>query len=373
MQIQPITITDRDTWNGTLALLPTAHVLQTWEWGEFKAATTGWKPQRLAFMHRNQAVAMAQILTRQEGPFRVMYVPKGPALDWTDAALRRAVLNEIRRFAADRSAIFVKIDPDVVLDSGEPGTEYDQPNPLGHTIRAEWEDAGWLFSPEQVQFRNSVIVDLRQSTDDLLAAMKSKTRYNIRLSSRRDVDIRFGTADDMDRLYDLYATTALRDGFVIRPLSYYRLAWESFMKAGLAQPILAEWKGTALAHVIIFGFGKRAWYFYGASSNLERNRMPTYALQWAAIKWARAQGMQLYDFWGAPDDFADEDDPLAGVYRFKDGFGGTVVRRIGAWDFPVRPTLYTGYIRAMPILLGAMRTVARLRMRAAGRQPQEEV
>ena len=356
-------------WNTLLSTLPFPHLLQTWEWGDFKAATTGWRPQRIAFMHRNQAVAMAQFLMRQEGPFRVMYVPKGPALDWTNADLRHSVLSEIQRLATDRAAIFVKIDPDIVLDMGEPGTDEDQPNPLGYAVRAEWEEAGWLFSPQQVQFRNSVILDLRRSTDDLLAAMKSKTRYNVRLSGRKSVDIRFGTPEDMDLLYNLYATTATRDGFVIRPLNYYRLAWESFMKAGLAQPILAEWNGHPLGHVIVFGFGGRAWYFYGASSNEERNRMPTYALQWAAIKWAKAQGMQVYDFWGAPDDFADENDPLAGVFRFKDGFGGTVVRRIGAWDFPVKPTLYAAYTRAMPLVLGAMRTVARLRMAATDRQP----
>jgi lipid II:glycine glycyltransferase (peptidoglycan interpeptide bridge formation enzyme) len=240
MQLQPISINDRDTWNSTLALLPTAHVLQTWEWGDFKAATTGWRPQRIAFMHKNQALAMAQVLLRQEGPFRVMYVPKGPALDWTNADLRRSVLAEIQRLATDRDVIFVKIDPDIVLDMGEPGGPDDQPNPLGHAIRAEWEEAGWLFSAEQIQFRNSVILDLRRGADDLLMDMKSKTRYNIRLSGRKSVDIRFGSPDDMDLLYDLYATTAARDGFVIRPLSYYRQAWERFLKAGLAQPILAE-------------------------------------------------------------------------------------------------------------------------------------
>lgn len=362
MQLLAKTVTDRATWNATLAKLPYAHVLQTWEWGEFKAQTTGWEPDRLAFFNRGEAVGMAQVLTRQQGPFRVMYVPKGPALDFTDEEIRQAVVEELKRYARERGAIFLKIDPDVVVGVGEPGTPEARPLPLGERIQEEWARAGLRFSHEQIQFRNSVVLDLRRDEEDLLMEMKPKTRYNIRLAARKGVTVRFGDADDLDLLYELYEQTARRDDFVIRPLAYYRKAWADFMRAGLAIPIIAEYKGRPLAHVIIFGHGKRAWYFYGASSDEERNRMPTYALQWAAIRWAKSQGMAVYDMWGAPDDFADDDDPLAGVYRFKSGFGGTVVRRTGAWDYPVNERLYALYTRAKPALLGAMRWVARQRL-----------
>ena len=361
MQIATQTINDRNTWNATLALLPYAHVLQTWEWGEFKASTTGWKPTRTAFLRRGEVVGMAQILTRQEGPFRVMYVPKGPALDYANEPLRKAILEALKRHAREAGAIFIKIDPDVVTGIGVPGENGAYENPLGQQIQREWQAAGLRFSPEQVQFRNSVVIDLRQDEEDLLMAMKQKTRYNVRLAGRKDVRVRFGDADDLDLLYELYAETARRDDFLIRPLSYYRKAWADFMRAGLAQPIIAEYRGKALAHVIIFGFGKRAWYFYGASSDEERNRMPTYLLQWEAIRWAKRQKMAVYDFWGAPDDFADADDPLSGVFRFKDGFGGTVVRRIGAWDYPARPLQYRLYRVAMPLVIKGMQAVARLR------------
>jgi peptidoglycan pentaglycine glycine transferase (the first glycine) len=370
MQIHTTAVTDRETWNATLALIPNAHVLQTWEWGEFKASTTGWKPERFAYMHKGQTVAFAQILTRQEGPFKVSYVPKGPALDYGSRELANAVLEALKRHAREQHVIFLKIDPDVVIGYGVPGEAGAYDEPLGAQISAGWEKAGLRFSREQIQFRNSVVVDLRRSEDDLLAAMKQKTRYNVRLAARRDVDIRFGDESDLDLLYSLYAETALRDGFVIRPLAYYRQAWGDFMKAGLAQPIIAEYKGRAIAHVIIFGFGRRAWYFYGASSDEERSRMPTYALQWEAMRWAKSQGMMLYDMWGAPDDFDDERDPMAGVFRFKSGFGGVVVRRAGAWDYPVRPTLYTVYTRAMPALLGVMRGLAR-RQQGRGAQPPD--
>ncbi len=374
MQIHTITIDDRDTWNSTLALMPYAHVLQTWEWGEFKTTTTGWRPHRIAFMHKAQAVGMAQILTRQKGPLRIMYVPKGPALDYTDTSLRQTIIEELKRYARERGAIFIKIDPDVVIGVGVPGApngpvELGEPaetaafdDPLGQQIAREWSEAGLVCSREQVQFRNSIVVDLRRSEDDLLAAMKQKTRYNVRLGPRRDLTVRFGTVDDLEVLYRLYAETARRDGFVIRPFSYYRQAWGDFMRAGLAQPILAEYRGRPVAHVIIFGFARRAWYFYGASSDEERHRMPAYLLQWEAMRWAKSQGMAVYDFWGAPDNFEDQTDPLAGVFHFKQGFGGTVVRRIGAWDYPANPQLYGLYTRTMPAVLAIMRGLGRRRM-----------
>ncbi len=368
MQIQPQTITDRGLWNATLAEIPYAHVLQTWEWGEFKRQTTGWTPQRLAYYHQGGVVAMAQVLRREIGPLRILYVPKGPALDYSNPALRSAVIQSLQRHAREEGAIFIKIDPDVVIGTGVPGAGDAAEVAQGHQIAAEWQALGWQYSPEQVQFRNSVIIDLRREEEAVLMAMKQKTRYNVRLAIKRGVTTRLGTVDDLDLLYRLYVQTAQRDGFVIRPFSYYRQAWGDFIRAGLAQPIVAERHGQALAHVIIFGFGKRAWYFFGASSDDERNLMPTYLLQWEAIRWARAQKMSVYDFWGAPDDFGNEADPLAGVFRFKEGFGGTVVRRIGAWDFPARPRLYRLYTRTMPAVLEVMRGFGRRRLRreAAG-------
>jgi len=365
MQLHAQKIDDRAAWNTTLARLPYTHVLQSWEWGDFKAATTGWRPERIAYLHRGDVVGMAQVLTRQEYGQRIMYVPKGPVLDYADRDLRQAMLREMERHAREAGAIFIKIDPDIPVGWGVPGDPDARDDGAGKLVQGEWASAGWKFSATQVQFRNSLVVDLRQDEDALLAAMKQKTRYNVRLGpAKKDLDIRFGDISDLDMLYALYAETARRDDFIIRPLDYYRRAWADFMQAGLAQPIIAEYKGRPIAHVIIFGFGRRAWYFYGASSDDERQRMPAYALQWAAIRWAKAQGMLTYDFWGAPGDFDDPDDPLAGVFRFKQGFGALTVRRIGAWDFPARPRLYQFYTRAMPVVIRVMQRAARVRQRS---------
>lgn len=352
--MQSHTITDPAHWNNSLRALPSAHILQSWEWGEFKRVTTGWEPLRLAFQDGEGIEAMASIGLRSIGPLKVMYVPRGPALAYDDAALREAVMDELQTLARQYHAIWLKIDPDVIEGTGVPGEEDDTPHSTGQALIRSLDTRGWRFSSDQVQFRNSIQIDLTRSEDEILAAMSGNTRRKVRTAEKKDVTIREAGPADLDTLYQLYSVTGSRDDFLIRPLSYYRQAWQTFMEAGLAHALIAEYAGQAIAHVILFHFGKTCWYFYGASSNDERQRMPNYALQWEAMRWARAQGYAIYDMWGAPDVF-DESDSMWGVYEFKRGFRGTVVRSVGAWDYAPYPALYRAYTGIWPQVRAMMR------------------
>ncbi len=342
-------IHDRVDWNARLRELPGAHVLQTWEWGEFKRATTGWQPLRLALLQGRQTVAMVSIGLRRQGPLGVMYAPRGPILAWEDATLRAAVLEHLQDIARRQGALWLKIDPDLPLASGLPGAGDDRPHPPGQALVQELKARGWRLSADQVQFRNSIQIDLSASEDELLASLSPNTRRKIRLAERREVQVRVAGNDDLDTLYALYRVTGARDGFLIRPAAYYRQAWGDFLQAGLAQALIAEYRGVPLAQVILFHFGERCFYFYGASADEQRRRMPNHLLQWAAIRWARAQGYRLYDLWGAPDVF-DESDPLWGVYGFKRGFRGRVTRGVGAWDYAPSPLPYRLWSAAWPRL-----------------------
>lgn len=297
---------------------------------------------------------MASVGVRKVGPLKVMYVSKGPALDYSDSNLLNEVITALEDRAKQKNAIWLKIDPDVILATGLPDTEEDTSNPIGTKIQQTLKSQGWSFSESQVQFRNTVSIDLTQSEDDILMAMSGNTRRKVRTAEKKDVTIRSATLDDLPILYDLYQVTGERDDFLIRPFDYYKRAWQKFMEADLAHALIAEYDGKPIAHVILFHFGQKCWYFYGASSNEERNRMPNYALQWEAMKWAKAQGYTIYDMWGAPDVF-DENDNMWGVYMFKQGFRGTVVRHIGAWDYAPSQLLYKGYTEVMPRVLNMMR------------------
>jgi len=348
------TITERDNWNKALRALPYAHVLQTWEWGEFKRATTGWQPMRLAFKRGNAILAMASVGVRRIGPLKVMYVSKGPASAYADTVLVSDVLDYLQNLARRERVVWLKIDPDVIAATGVPNEADDTPNSTGQAFIKALTARGWRFSNDQVQFRNTICIDLTQSEDALLAAMSQNTRRKIRTAEKKGVIVRAGRTADLSTLYNLYRTTGERDHFLIRPPDYYELAWRSFMEAGLAHALIAEYEGRPIAHVILFHFGQKCWYFYGASSNAERERMPNYLLQWEAMRWAKAQGYTVYDLWGAPDVFA-ETDSMWGVYEFKRGFRGTVTRHVGAWDYAPYPPLYAAYTQLWPRLLGWLR------------------
>ncbi|HJW84374.1 MAG TPA: peptidoglycan bridge formation glycyltransferase FemA/FemB family protein [Anaerolineae bacterium] len=343
-------IDDHAEWNATLASLPVHHVLQSWEWGQFKSRW-GWQARYVLFESDGHPRAAALILRRWLPllGLGVMYVPKGPALDYADAALVESVLAEIEAIARRERAIFVKIDPDVP----HPPT----PSPRlgeGERVVAQMVRRGWRFSAEQIQFRNTVLLDVTPPEEELLAAMKPKTRYNIRLASKKGVSVRAGGIEDLDALYAMYAETARRDAFIIRPIEYYRDAWSSCMSAGLAQPLIAEAEGQAIAGLIVFRFGARAWYMYGMSREAHRDRMPNHLLQWEAIRWARSRGCAVYDWWGAPDEL-NQADPMWGVYRFKQGFGGKFTAHIGAYDSPASKFWYWIYSVVMPRVLDVMR------------------
>jgi lipid II:glycine glycyltransferase (peptidoglycan interpeptide bridge formation enzyme) len=213
-----------------------------------------------------------------------------------------------------------------------------------------------------VQFCNTVLVDLTPPLNELLAGLKQKTRYNIRLAERKGVSVRSGSLSDLPQLYRMYAETSARDGFVIREQGYYQAVWSTFMQAGMAEPLVAEVEGEMAAGLILFSFAGRAWFLYGMSRDVHREKMPNYLLQWEAIRRTKESGCRTYDLWGAPDAF-DESDPLWGVYRFKEGFNGQVVRHIGAWDLPVKPVIYRLYTQTLPRILDVMRRRGKKRTR----------
>ena len=345
MNLNVVCLTDRQVWDVALLALPQPHVLQSWAWGETKAQT-GWRARRLLWQQDERPVAAAALLIRRlhaRLPISVAYVPKGPILDWSDAGLAEAVLDRIETEARRAGAIFVKIDPDVRGDT-----------PAGEAVIAALTRRGWRPSAENIQYRNTVVSDLTPSEDDLLAAMKPKWRYNIRLAERRGVVVRDGTAGDLPAFYAMYAETGGRDGFLVRPFAYYRTIWERFLADGQGHVLLAEVDEAPVAGLFLFRYGPTAWYFYGASTGQSRDLMPNHALQWAAMRWAKAAGCTRYDWWGAPD-VLDESDPMWGVYRFKQGFGGEFTPWIGAWDFPTNRAAYWGYTVAMPKVLDVMR------------------
>jgi lipid II:glycine glycyltransferase (peptidoglycan interpeptide bridge formation enzyme) len=374
-----------NAWNTLISILPNPHFLQSYEWGQVKASY-GWHPfyavwdsdgrwkveSEPAPLSTFRSPAAAALILKRTIPMggisarlSILYVPKGPLLDWTDEALRKRILNDLQAFAKKEGAIFLKMDPDVVLGTGVPAREDDLVDRGGQVTVSELQKKGWKYSSDQIQFKNTVLIDLNSSEEELLARMKQKTRYNIRLAEKKGVTLRIGTSRDLGMLYRMYAETSVRDGFVIRDEAYYRTVWTTFManaqasitnyELPYAEALIAEVNNEPLAAIFVFYFAGRAYYVYGMSRDLHREKMPSYLLQWEAMKRARTKGCNIYDLWGAPDVF-DESDSMWGVYRFKEGLGGEVVRTLGAWDFAPNPLWYKLYSEIIPRVLDVMRS-----------------
>lgn len=359
-------------WNTLITQFPEPHFLQTTEWAQVKAKY-GWQPMPFVWYEGVQIVAAAMILKRAlsirgfAARLSVLYVPKGPLMDWGNESLREHVLGDLQSFAKKQGAIFLKLDPDVVLGTGIPDSEDDEPQIIGQNWQENLSERGWRYSDDQIQFRNTVLIDLTPSEDDLLMRMKSKTRYNIRLAGRKGVSMRVGTPVDWEILYKMYAETSIRDGFAIRDESYYRHVWQTFnhppvlssaegstLDLPICEPLIAEVNDEPVAAIFVFYFAKRAYYVYGMSTTKHRNKMPTYLLQWEAMKRAKERGCITYDLWGAPEIF-DESDDMWGVFRFKKGLGGEVVRTLGAWDYVPNPLWHRLYTEVIPRILDVMR------------------
>jgi lipid II:glycine glycyltransferase (peptidoglycan interpeptide bridge formation enzyme) len=242
---------------------------------------------------------------------------------------------EIDSFCQRHKSILLKVEPDswCTPDKNEPNLP---PN-------------GFRNSRHSIQPSRTIVVDLKGDESSVLGRMKQKTRYNIRLASKKGVVVR--ESADIHLFHRLVVETSERDQFGVHNLEYYRRAYSLFQARGECEIFIAEYEGMPLAGIMVFLHGERAWYFYGASSNKHRDLMPNYKLQWEAMRWARGQGCSEYDLWGVPDEdledlegqFMKRSDDLWGVYRFKRGFGGEVRRSQGPWDRVYNPILYKVY------------------------------
>jgi peptidoglycan pentaglycine glycine transferase (the first glycine) len=317
-------------WNQFLSPHPNTHLLQTGEWGELKSSF-GWKPVRIV----NGEVGVQILFRKLPLGFTVGYIAKS-AISPQQSTFNHELWSEIDLVCKQNRAIFLKLEPD--LWNGQ------EPETWNLELRT---------SQHNIQPSRTIIVDIKSSEEQILVRMKQKTRYNIRLAEKKGVTVR--SWDDIESFHKMMLLTGERDKFGVHSREYYQLAYDLFYPKGLGELLVAEYQGQPLAALFVARHGNRAYYLYGASTDEERNRMPTYLLQWEAMKWAKARGCEEYDLWGVPDEdeitleanFEKRHDGLWGVYRFKRGFGGELKRSVQAMDRVYNPLLYWAYLRFM--------------------------
>ena len=306
-------------------------MLQSGFWGSFKQEH-GWQACAFSATAGSAAFGLLVLTRRLARVSTIAYVPFGPAFD--PCAGRGELLESLARALRPhlpRGTLLLRFDLPWPKDGEAPGA--------GHAARVR-------KSPSDMQPASTVILDIARPLDDVLQSVKPKTRYNIRLSEKKGVTVAEGGPDDLARWYAIYQETARRDRIGIHSASYYRGLLQSSRAYTGAAPevklLLAWHDGELLAGNIVAFWKTRAAYLYGASSGVKRNLMPTYALQWDAIRRAHAAGCLTYDLYGVPPR-PDPREAMFGLYQFKTGFSEKVVERWGTWDVPYRPTLFALY------------------------------
>ncbi len=347
------------------------HFLQTRFWASFKAMH-GWTPyffEGTATKADNQNIRFnITVLVRKLKSFiSIAYIPLGVELPKTaDTAaessdstssfenagsqiqydsseyllLLQDIARELKKLLPP-TVFCIRFDPPIEFFTNE-----DRANYLRMYKKADGSEKILLKkSPTDVQPQDTVLLSLDKTEEELLSAMKPKWRYNIRLAEKKGVTVRAAGAESIDSFYKVFMETAARDRIAVHGKDYYKSLLElsadgSHVKTTL---YIAEHEGETLAGIITLFTDTEAVYLYGASSDNKRNLMPAYLLQWTAIQDAKKFGSKVYDFYGIPPT-DDEHHPMHGLYRFKTGFGGTVIHRAGSLDMPVKPVFYAFYI-----------------------------
>ncbi|MBI4139276.1 peptidoglycan bridge formation glycyltransferase FemA/FemB family protein [Candidatus Uhrbacteria bacterium] len=323
-------ITSRDAWESFQSARPWSQFTQSWAWGEFRRGG-GCDIRRLALISQDGTWKLAaQLEFRPKRPMSgYWFAPRGPVFSerlGPDERIEAFRLFRERLSRAAGRALFLRVEP--VAELGKP--------------------EGLLALPfvrnVPVNPASTVLIDLDRSRDDLLAAMKQKTRYNIRLAERHGVTTRPATRpEDVRAFFDLHEATAERDRFTTHDRAYLTEMFRTLEREGLARIRLAERDGTLLAGSLEIVYGRTTTYLHGASSADGKNLMAPYALHWDAIMQAKRDGFLTYDFWGvnpASKGAYAYKPSWEGISRFKLGWGGRRADLCGTWDLPYRPTLY---------------------------------
>ncbi len=345
--------------------------LQSFDWGEFYEATSG-KVERFFVSDDGEVLLCASVLKNSlPAKKSYLYIPYGPVVKkgvhinrLNEAFL--LLINKLKNKKKSENAIFLKIEQE------------NAPFNL--------ESFGFKKSEKDIQAVSTLILDISKSEEEILGQMKQKTRYNIRLAKKKGVKVFFVSEKEaaFDIFYNLLSETAKRNGFNLHPKNYYENMMDMFLKNEAAIPknslfsvrshsdevgavlplahkkenflgwlyddyfqkvFFAEYQGKILACALVGFWGKKATYLHGASSSELRNVMAPYLLHWEIIKKAKELGFSEYDFWGIATKNIDlkKKKQWSGFSRFKEGFGGRVVERQGAYDLPFSKTWYFAY------------------------------
>ena len=309
---------------------PNGHFLQLSTWAKVKES---WIWRGIICRDDNGKIkgVMALLIKKLPGgvPYSLVYAPRGPVCDIHDAAVFRELMDAAKKVAKEFKGYVIQFDKDALIDDAE----FDS---IARSYGCVAGSREKNFDGIQPRFVIRINIDGR-SEDEVFASFHSKTRYNVRVAKKHEVEIRIEGAEAAEEFHKIMVETGARDGFSIRSAEYFAKILNAY--GDDARLYMAYHEGKPIAGALAIHCGNKVWYLYGASSNEHRNLMPNYLLQWSMIQWALERGARIYDFRGVSGDLS-EDNPLYGLYKFKKGFGGDFTEFVGEMDLVLNKPVY---------------------------------
>ena len=322
--------TDEEEYTKFLENHERCNFQQSLEWARVK---TSWKREVILAEDENKKIIGSLMVWVRKIPIfgNIMYSARGPICDIHDMEVLQQLTELAKELAKIYNAIDLRIEPDIKSD------DEDFKN-----IMLQWgfsiKDDAKNFR-EEIQPRYVFRLDTKGKTEDeIFKAFHQKTRYNVRLATKKGVTIKEGNKEDLKDFHKIMVTTGIRDGFITRPLEYFEKMYDELGPEHM-KVLLAYYEGKPIAGVIPIMYGNKTGYLYGASSNEHRNLMPNYLLQWEMIKIALSRKSDIYDLRGVPG-IADNSN---GLYRMKKGFGAEYTEFVGEVYMPYKPMMYNLY------------------------------
>lgn len=309
---------------------PKGNFAQSYLWGKQKPM---WKWEAVAVRGEDGRIKGSCAFMTRKLPGvgkTLMYGCRGPVCDLDDRETMAELLEGARALAKQNKAYAIKIDPDVPSSN----TAYAD---MLHSFGFKSKEGGKNFEAINPRYVFRLNVE-GKTEEELMAGFHQKWRYNIRLAVKKGVTVQICGKEMVPAFADLMLTTGVRDGFVTRQPEYFANMLDN-LGEHCRLYMAFDPEGTPIAGTLAIAYGDKVWYLYGASSNEHRNLMPNYLLQWSMIQWAVERGCRIYDFRGVSGDVS-EDNPLYGLFRFKQGFGGEFTEFVGEMDLVLDPVLY---------------------------------
>lgn len=318
LRLKPTSSEARERWFAVQQQYPNSNFLQSPAWGEMNQLI-GHKVMIIALQD-----AWCQMIVKNAKRGRYLEIPGGPLIDWEDNAKVATMFEQIRSIGRVEGCVFVRL------------RIQERQNP---TRIEQLQSLGLRLAPMHLHAEHTVMIDLTETEDTLLAKMRRQTRYEIRRADRLGLKVNFSRTEAAFReFHAVQVQTAERQHFVPPDLDTLLAERQAFGdNARLYCARDAE--GVALAYGLILIDGAEAEYFEAASTEGNSKLPGSYALLWRAMRDLKALGVKRFNLWGIAPPGAKHH-RYSGVTTFKTGFGGKNLEFVPAMDLVLKPGRY---------------------------------